>query len=178
MGVWRERERQTVGDYRIFRVERSVAESPADGSAHTFYRILSADWAQIVPVTPAGEIVMIRVFRHGSGRTSLEVPGGLVEPGEEPAATAARECLEETGYRADDVRPLAALNPNPALFANTLHAFCAFGVVAAAPIRNDPTEHTEVVLVPRSDLRPLLRSGAVDHALIAATLWQFLDRYG
>jgi 8-oxo-dGTP pyrophosphatase MutT (NUDIX family) len=171
---WRELERQPVADCRIFSVERSLAESPEDGAHHTFYRIQSVDWAQIVPVTAAGEVVMVREYRHGSQRISLEIPGGLVEPGEQPAEAAIRECLEETGYRASTVVPLGVLNPNPALFPNRLHTFYAEPVEPVAEIQRTATEHTELVLVPRHDVPELLRSGEIDHALIVATLWRYV----
>lgn len=174
---WREVRREPVAECAIFAVERSIAVTPQARGEHTFYRIVSADWAQIVPVTAAGEIVLVRLFRHGSLRFSLEVPGGLVETGEDPAEAARRECLEETGFRVGDVRPLGVLNPNPALFENRLHTFCAFDAEPAAAIQNSATEHTEVVLVPREDLPRLLTSGEIDHALIVATLWRFLHEH-
>ncbi len=106
------------------------------------------------------------------------MPGGIVEPGEAPDAAALRECLEETGYRGERAVPLGAANPNPALFSNTLHAFYTLGVERVSEIENDETEQTETVLVPVADLRGLLRDGTIDHALIAGTLWRFLDAYG
>jgi ADP-ribose pyrophosphatase len=174
---WRERERQELLDCRIFRVERSIAESPLDQRSHDFYRILSVDWAQIVPVTSVGEIVMVRQYRHGSRSTTLEIPGGLVEAGEDPAASAVRECLEETGYAASQVRSLGSINPNPALFANRLHSFVAGRAERVGEIRNEGAEETELVLVPATELPAMLREGRIDHALVAATLWRFVHEY-
>ena len=81
----------------MFSVERSIAESPVDGTRHDFYRIHSGSWAQIVPVTKEGDVVLVRQYRHGARVITLEMPAGLVDPGEDPAQAAARECLEETG---------------------------------------------------------------------------------
>ena len=64
---------------------------------------------------------MVRQFRHGLGNVTLEIPGGIIEPGEEPAAAAVRELREESGYRAGRVRLLGSSNPNPALFGNRVH---------------------------------------------------------
>jgi ADP-ribose diphosphatase len=175
--AWRTLTRKLAFRCRIFSVEQSTSVSPTDGSEHEFFRIQSVDWAQLVPVTREGEIVMIRQFRHGSEDITLECPGGLVDEGEDPAATAARECLEETGYRAPSVEPLSVLNPNPALFANRLHAFYALDVEQIAAPQRYATEHTEVVLLPVPKLPTLLRSGAINHALIAGTLWHFLAEY-
>jgi ADP-ribose pyrophosphatase len=177
IGPWRELERQELLDCRIFRVERSTAESPIDHRSHDFYRILSVDWAQIVPVTSAGEIVMVRQYRHGSRSTTLEIPGGLVEAGEDPAASAVRECLEETGYAASQVRSLGSISPNPALFANRLYSFVAERAERAGEIRNEGAEQTELVLVPATELPAMLREGRIDHSLVAATLWRFVHEY-
>ncbi len=175
---WVELAREQVADYRIFGVERSRARSPHDGTEHVFYRILSVEWAQVVPVTADERIVMIRQYRHGAECVTLEIPGGLVDPGETPAEAALRECREETGYAAPAVRPLGVLKPNPALFANHLHSFVAAGVERVGEIQNSGSEQTVVELVPVADLPALLVDGTIDHALVAATLWRFLHARG
>lgn len=174
---WPETRTESPFECRVFRVERSHATSPVDGSAHRFYRLRAPDWAQIVPVTRTGQIVMVRQYRHGSQSMVLEIPAGHVDPGEAPADAAVRECLEETGYRARDPERLIAVNPNPALFANRLHAYVAFDVECVDAVLNSVSEQTEVVLVPRAELPALLREGRIDHALVALTLWRFLDAY-
>jgi ADP-ribose pyrophosphatase len=171
---WREIRREPVADCRIFEVERSIAESPFDGTAHEYYRILSPDWVQIVPVTPAEEIVMVRQYRHGSASFVLEIPGGLIDPGEEPAVAALRECREETGFHGYEALPIGAINPNPAIHNHRLYAFFARNVEKVGEIQNTATEHTEVELVPVDRIADLLRSGQIDHCLVASTLWQFL----
>jgi 8-oxo-dGTP pyrophosphatase MutT (NUDIX family) len=171
---WRELEREPVADCRIFSVERSIALSPVDATPHTFHRIQSPDWAQIVPITADARVVLVRQYRHGSQRVTLEIPGGLVDPGEDPATAALRECLEETGFRAREAVPLGVVSPNPALFANRLFSFLARDVVPERAVQNTGTEHTDVVLVPVADLERLLITGEIDHALVAATLWRYL----
>jgi 8-oxo-dGTP pyrophosphatase MutT (NUDIX family) len=175
--VWRELAREPVADCRIFGVERSIAASPIDGAPRAFYRLRTPDWAQVVPITPAGEAVLVRQFRHGPRQWTLEIPGGLVDPGEDPAQAALRECLEETGYRARALTALGVVNPNPALFANKLYAFIAHDAQPVQAIQNTGTEQTEVVLVPVSELRGLLLSGEIDHGLVAGALWRFLHEH-
>lgn len=175
---WTELRREPVADCRIFSVERSVAASPRDGSTHTFFRIASPDWVQIVPVTADEQVVLVRQYRHGAERVTLEIPAGLIELGEAPADAALRECLEETGYRGTVATPLAVINPNPALFGNRLFSFVAENVVPLQAIQNTGTEETRVVLVPIAGLPQRLASGEIDHALCAVTLWHFLYRRG
>jgi 8-oxo-dGTP pyrophosphatase MutT (NUDIX family) len=171
---WRELERETIADGRIFTVERSVASSPVDGKARTFHRIATVDWAQILPITADDEAVLVRQYRHGAQRITLEMPGGLIDAGEDAATAALRECLEETGYRASKAHSLGVVSPNPALFTNRLHCFYASGATPESAIQNTGTEVTEVVLVPVADLESLLVVGEIDHALVAGTIWRYL----
>jgi ADP-ribose diphosphatase len=175
--AWRELALEPVADCRIFTVERSIVASPVDHAQHAFYRIRTSDWVQVIPITQSEEVVLVRQFRHGHRRWTLEIPGGLIDPGEEPAAAALRECLEETGYRASGVTSLGAVNPNPALFTNKVHAFVARDAVRVQAIQNTGNEQTEVVLVPVRDLRTLLLDGQIDHALVACALWRFLHEH-
>ena len=174
---WREVAREHVADCRVFSVERSIAESPVDGKRHRFYRILSGSWAQIVPVTKEGDVVLVRQYRHGAGKITLEMPAGLVDLGESPAEAAVRECLEETGYRARNPISLGVVYPNPTLFANRLYAYLATDVVPERAIQNVGAEETEVVLVPTRDLAKLMLDGTIDHALACATFWRYLHEY-
>jgi 8-oxo-dGTP pyrophosphatase MutT (NUDIX family) len=178
LGEWRELSRETVADARIFTLERSLAVSPVDGKARTFHRIQSVDWVQILPITASGEAVLVRQYRHGAQRITLEMPGGLMDPGEDPATGALRECFEETGYRALIARPLGFVNPNPALFSNRLYSFYATEAKLEGVIQNTGSEVTEVVLVPVAELEGLIVSGEIDHALVVATLWRYLRFHG
>lgn len=172
--AWREVRREQIADCGIFEVERSVAVSPVDGEPRTFHRIQSVDWAQIVPVTTDRKIVLVRQYRHGDQRISIEIPGGMIDEGEDPATAALRECLEETGYRARAALSLGVVAPNPALFSNRLHAFYAVDVEPERAVQNTGSEVTEVMLVPVAEVEDLLLSGEIDHALVVCTLWRFL----
>jgi 8-oxo-dGTP pyrophosphatase MutT (NUDIX family) len=122
----------------------------------------------IIPVTPEGEVVMIRQYRHGTREVTLEIPGGMVDPGETPAEAAERELLEETGYRVDEVVAIGATSPNPAIFGNRVYSYLGHGARRVAEISNDGTEETLVELVSEAQLPEVLRTGGVDHALVLA----------
>jgi ADP-ribose pyrophosphatase len=163
---WKVARAQPVADFRVFSVSALHSERAGDGLAHTFFRIDAPDWVNVVPLTPSGEVVMIRQFRHGVGRDTLEIPGGMVDAGEDPAAAASRELLEETGYQAGTIEPIGSINPNPALFGNRLHSYVARACVRVADLANDPHEETLVECVPLHDVPELMRRGAIDHALV------------
>ena len=170
---WRVLSEEHLQHCRVFDVHVATMESPHTGAPHPFFRIESPAWVNVVALTPDDELVMVRQFRHGSRVVTLEIPGGLVDPGESPAAAAGRELIEETGYRAGRLESLGSLNPNPALFGNRCHMQLALDCTAAAAIQNTSTEETLVELVPLARLPELLRRGAIDHALVVAALYAF-----
>jgi 8-oxo-dGTP pyrophosphatase MutT (NUDIX family) len=174
---WEVVETEELQECKVFAVRRTMARSPVTGEIHPFFQIDASEWVNVVPITADDELVMVRQYRHGSREITLEIPGGIVDPGETPGEAAARELLEETGYRAERVEAIGSVNPNPALFGNRCHTFLAPGVVPVAPIQNTQLEETSVELVPVAEILDHLRRGRIDHALVVAALyWYVLDK--
>lgn len=177
---WRRRSSEIIADCRVFRVRRDVSVSPHRGSEHDFYVLESSDWINIIPLTAAGEVVMIEQYRHGSEEVTLEIPGGMVDAGESPLAAAAREMLEETGYAATrEVVSLGKVRPNPAIHNNWIHTFLARDVSLRQKPVIESTEHTVVRLVPLADIPRLIADGSINHALVVVGFhWLALHRAG
>ena len=84
---WREVGGKPLADCRIFTLTESDRETCDGRKRGAFFLMNAPDWAGVIPVvdTPEGRsFVMIRQFRHGTGRVSVEFPGGAIDPGEDP----------------------------------------------------------------------------------------------
>lgn len=167
------RETTVVADHGVFRVDRATYPTlPCD-----IFVFHVADWCNVVAETAAGELVMIWQHRFGTDELSLEVPGGIIDEGEEPIAAARRELREETGYDADSFELVSVVAPNPALQNNRCWTFFARNARLAGETAFDEIEDLELVLVPKDDLAKIIDDGTVTHALVVVALEQYLRRF-
>jgi 8-oxo-dGTP pyrophosphatase MutT (NUDIX family) len=129
-----------------------------------FHLIKGPNWAGVLCLTEAQEIVLVRQYRHGWGGPSLELPAGVLDAGEEPLAAARRELREETGFEAAQIELLLSVSPEPARNSTRAHFFFARGGRRVADLALDSSEELEVVLVPASELLELIEAGHIVHA--------------
>ena len=163
--------------FRIFNLRTDRARSPLTGAEHDFVVLESAPWVNVIPLTRADEVILIRQYRHGIREVTLEIPGGLVEEADTPLAAAKRELLEETGYRGETWIDLGYVHPNPAIQNNRCHTFLALGAMQAGPQALDEKEDIAVLLRPLADIPRLIREGEITHALVVAAFWRFFMEY-
>lgn len=149
--------------------------SPRTGKEHDFVILECVHWVNVIALTPDRQLVMIEQFRHGSNTVELEIPGGMMDPGEEsPLVTAVRELREETGYEGERPRLLGEVFPNPATQTNTCFTVLVENCRCVHPVDFDHGEDLLTRLVPLDDVPRLVADGKIKHTLVVTALY-YLD---
>jgi ADP-ribose pyrophosphatase len=170
MARWQRHGTTLVSRHVAFDVFRHEV-SRAGGTARQIHTLETVDWCNVVPLTDDGRVILVRLHRFGIDAPSLEIPGGMIDDGEEPLESARRELLEETGHRCDEIVPLGTVFANPALQKTRLHMFLARGCRPDPAGQSlDELEDCEVEVVDREELERRLDSGDIGHALVWAAL--------
>ncbi len=175
---WKLLDSRQHSDHTIFSLHEDYYRVEPPGHERNFVRLHCPAWINIVPVTAGAELVLVRQYRHGIKAVTLEIPGGMVDAGEDPQLAAGRELLEETGYQAQSIRPLGSIWPNPAIQDNLLYLYAAEGVQRVGEPQPDPFEKIEVETVPLDRVPELVASGQIRHALVLAALAVYGLRLG
>jgi ADP-ribose pyrophosphatase len=158
------RRSRTVLSPWVTLVERSVGRA-GEGveGAPVFHSLALADYVTVLAETTEKEIILVEQFRPALEMNTLELPGGLLDSGEEPALCAARELAEETGFRpgAEGVFALGPMRTDTARLENRVWCFHARGVEPVAGWQPEPDVRRH--LVPKPEFVEMLRRGAFDY---------------
>jgi ADP-ribose pyrophosphatase len=115
----------------------------------------------IVAFTREGHVLLVRQTREAVRQTLLEIPAGILDvDGEDPATCAARELLEETGHRAQNVRRLGAIHTSPGFTDERIELFMA----DAVPDRSGGEDGVEVVPTPLDEALAAIHDGRITDA--------------
>lgn len=128
-----------------------------------YHAIGQADYVSVLAITADGRVPLVSQYRPGCGEVTLELPGGMLEAGEEPAACARREILEEVGCDGGQMSPLGVLWPDPGRLTNRLHCFVVTGLRAEVP-GWQPEPGLERRFVDAAELRRLTAAGRLSNA--------------
>ena len=145
----------------------------------SYYVLEYSNWANVFPITTDGKVILVRQYRYGIGQWSLEIPGGIMDPGEtNPLEAAKRELLEETGYSCKEIVETAIIAPNPATANNVMYCYLATGCELTHEQSFDEHEELEVILVTMEELKTMLRENKILQSLHTTSMFYALEKLG
>lgn len=118
----------------------------------------------LIPMTDAGEIVLVRQYRHAIGRSAWELPAGTLKPNEQPKKAAGRECHEEIGLVPAHLEMLGAFFPTPGYCDEEMNFYKATGLReprADEKAEQDEDEDIEKQAFTAEQIRSMIRSGEI-----------------
>jgi 8-oxo-dGTP pyrophosphatase MutT (NUDIX family) len=171
---WKKVRSTLIGDFRIFKLRSDVKISPLTGKEHDFYVLDSPNWVNVIAITPDQKLVMIEQYRHSSNTIELEIPGGMMDPGEtDPVVTAVRELREETGYEGENARLLGKIWSNPAILNNKTYTVLIENCRLKHNTEFDYSEDLVTRLVPVAEVPKLVADEKISHSLVVVALYYF-----
>ncbi|WP_245957359.1 NUDIX hydrolase [Chitinophaga flava] len=140
--------------------------TPQGNIVEPYYVLEYSDWVNAVALTEDNQVIMIRQYRQGVGRTLLEIPGGTMDKTDpSPEFAMERELLEETGYAFKELIPMGKVAANTASSNNYTHMFLATGGRKVKEQDLDDNEEIEVVLMSIPEVQQLLMDNKIIHSL-------------
>ncbi len=162
----------------VFNLHKRDFDSPNHVFKHPYYVLKAPPWINVIALTDSSpvEVVLVEQFRAGIGETTLEIPGGILDPGETALEAIRRELLEETGYEGKKWTSLGKISSNAAILSNFTYLFLAEGCVKTTEQHTDASEDISVRLMPLEKFLDLSSEGVVHHSIVLAAVARYLLR--
>jgi len=173
---WQIEPDEEVLETPIGTIRKGPLQSRTSKKRKDFYFFDFPDWVNIIARTPDSQILLIRQFRYGTKRNELEIPGGMIDPGEDPIEAGQRELLEETGFVGRNAKVIGKVCPNPAIQGNSCYTILVEHAAQTADPRPDDMEDIDWFLVPEQDIDLYIGDGRIEHGLVLNAFSHY-DRY-
>jgi ADP-ribose pyrophosphatase len=167
---WKKISSEYISRHQYFTARKDVCEMP-DGTIIPEYFVVELPASVCaLAITEDNKVVMVRQYRYPIEQVILEIPGGFVDKGEDPATAVQRELLEETGYSFNKVEYVGKIAANPGVLDNFTHFFLAMGGKKISGQQLDFNEEIEVILLPVEEVRDMLHRNQIIQALHACCM--------
>jgi 8-oxo-dGTP pyrophosphatase MutT (NUDIX family) len=160
------------------RLRADTVELPNGTVVENYFVRESHGFCIIFALTPAADVILVRQYKHGFGEVILELPAGAIDDGEEPAACAARELREETGYAGRPPELIASYIADPTNSNARFYVYLIRNAELLHEPEPEPTESITVERVPLGSIRDRIGPGGIEVGSHVAAIYATLDRLG
>ncbi len=164
-------------DLKLFKGRFDYMLNPRNGKTVKMIILEAQDSANIVALTPEEEMLFVKQYRFGLEVETYELPGGMVDPGENHRIAAHRELREETGYSGSKWTYLGKIGSNPVFMDSYIHHWLVTGVVKTDELKLDEGEAIELVKIPVQEVREKLLNGFFLHPHTIGALVLFFGNH-
>ncbi|MBK7475860.1 MAG: NUDIX hydrolase [Haliscomenobacter sp.] len=158
---------------KLFRARFDYMRNPRNGETERMIVLESADSVNVVALTAEQEMLFVRQYRFGIGQETLELPGGIVDPGEDHRSGAARELREETGFTGSNWTYLGKVASNPVFMDSYIHHWLLEDAQSTHELELDAGETVTLERIPVAQVRNLLWEGAFMHPHTVSALVRY-----
>lgn len=160
---WQRLRSESGPDLKLFKGRFDYMLNPRNGKTEKMIVLESQDAANVVAITPEQEMLFVRQYRFGIEQETLELPGGIVDRGEDHLIAAKRELLEETGYEGTHWSFLKKIGSNPVFMDSYIYHYLAQNVSKTQEVQLDDGESIFLESIPVQDVRIKLFQGFFQH---------------
>ena len=150
-------------DLAIFNVRFDYQKNLRNGKVLKATVLESADSVNVVVVTRSQKVVLVRQLRFGTQTETFELPGGLIDEGEDHKTAAIRELKEETGYTATNWQYLGAIQANPVFMDSEIHHWLVTDAMKTDDIKLDEGENIDFYEIDKETLVEMVKNGMIKH---------------
>ncbi|MEM9920566.1 MAG: NUDIX hydrolase [Bacteroidota bacterium] len=175
-GNWKRIASEKGPSLKLFDVRLDTMQNLKTGKSGTMTVLESADSVNVLAITTNAQMLLVRQYRFGIAYETLELPGGIVDPGEDSLQAAQRELREETGYSGEKWTYLGSVPSNPVFMDSRIHHWVASQVSKTHDLSLDDEEDIEVVQFPLADLPKLLQQDTFEHPHTLSALYKYLQK--
>ena len=178
---WRLLKSKPAIDLDIVKIRHDYYKNPRNDKTVKVVAIEGNNAANVIAKTKEGKIIMVRQFRFGIGDYTLEIPGGMIDEGEDVLTAAQREVREETGYVGENWQYLGNILANPVWMDTTIHHYYMDNAELKYDLALDEAEDVEILLLTPAEIYQKINNGAIKHphTISAFYFWRLTNKaYG